>query len=100
MNLKKSGLKPVLSLIMGSRSDWPVMQKALPVLEEFKVSYEALVVSAHRTPQKMQDYALNCHKRGIKVIIAGAGRGRASARYGGLSHSPASYWCAHNEQNP
>ena len=73
MNLKKSGLKPVLSLIMGSRSDWPVMQKALPVLEEFKVSYEALVVSAHRTPQKMQDYALNCHKRGIKVIIAGAG---------------------------
>ena len=58
---------------MGSASDLPVMQEAADILMEFGVSYEIDIVSAHRTPEKMFEYAKNAHKRGIKVIIAGAG---------------------------
>lgn len=58
---------------MGSTSDLPVMQDAADILKEFGISYEIDIVSAHRTPEKMFDYAKNAHKRGIKVIIAGAG---------------------------
>ena len=70
---KKKSQKPLVSLIMGSQSDWPVMEKAIPLLEKLGIPYEVQVVSAHRTPRKMQTYALKCHKRGVKVIIAGAG---------------------------
>jgi len=58
---------------MGSDSDLPVMQAAADVLEELGVGYEIDIVSAHRTPQKLFEYAQNAHKRGIEVIIAGAG---------------------------
>ena len=58
---------------MGSTSDLPVMQDAADILKDFGISYEIDIVSAHRTPEKMFDYAKNAHKRGIKVIIAGAG---------------------------
>lgn len=58
---------------MGSDSDLPVMQKAADVLEEFNCSYELKVVSAHRTPELMQEFALQARERGIEVIIAGAG---------------------------
>lgn len=58
---------------MGSDSDLSVMQQAADILEEFQISYELDIVSAHRTPEKLFDYAKNAHKRGIKVIIAGAG---------------------------
>ncbi len=58
---------------MGSTSDLPVMQDAADILDELGISYELDIVSAHRTPEKMFDYAKNAHKRGIKVIIAGAG---------------------------
>lgn len=58
---------------MGSASDLPIMQAAADVLDELGVSYEIDIVSAHRTPEKMFDYAKNAHTRGIKVIIAGAG---------------------------
>lgn len=58
---------------MGSKSDLPIMQEAADVLKELGVAYEIDVVSAHRTPELMFDYAKNAHKRGIKVIIAGAG---------------------------
>ena len=58
---------------MGSTSDWPTMKKAVEVLARFGVSYEANVVSAHRTPALMADYALAAEARGLKVIIAGAG---------------------------
>ncbi len=58
---------------MGSKSDLPIMQEAAKILDFFKVSYEINVVSAHRTPELMLEYAQNAHKRGIKVIIAGAG---------------------------
>jgi 5-(carboxyamino)imidazole ribonucleotide mutase len=58
---------------MGSRSDWPVMQHAAEMLERLGVGYEAKIVSAHRTPQRLYDYATGAQARGIQVIIAGAG---------------------------
>ncbi len=58
---------------MGSDSDWPVMEGALRALEGFKVPTEVKVVSAHRTPKMMQSYALQAEKRGLQIIIAGAG---------------------------
>jgi len=58
---------------MGSASDLPVMQEAADILKEFGISYEINIVSAHRTPELMFEYAKNAHKRGLKVIIAGAG---------------------------
>lgn len=63
----------MVGIIMGSKSDLPIMQEAANILKEFDVSYEINVVSAHRTPELMFEYAKNAHKRGIKVIIAGAG---------------------------
>lgn len=65
--------KKLVSIIMGSDSDLPCMKKAAEVLEQAKVPFEVKVVSAHRTPQGMQKYALSAKKRGIRVIIAGAG---------------------------
>lgn len=62
-----------VGIIMGSKSDLPIMQEAAKMLEKFGVSYEINVVSAHRTPELMVEYAQNAHKRGVKVIIAGAG---------------------------
>lgn len=64
---------PLVGIIMGSDSDLPIMQEAAKILDEFKISYELTIVSAHRTPQRMYEYATNANKRGIKVIIAGAG---------------------------
>ncbi|MBN9295130.1 MAG: 5-(carboxyamino)imidazole ribonucleotide mutase [Flavobacteriia bacterium] len=63
----------MVGIIMGSKSDLPIMKDAAEILEKFGVSYEINVVSAHRTPELMVEYAKNAHKRGIKVIIAGAG---------------------------
>jgi 5-(carboxyamino)imidazole ribonucleotide mutase len=65
--------KPVVGIIMGSRSDWPTLKAAAAVLDALKVPYETKVVSAHRTPKRLYDYASNAQKRGLKVIIAGAG---------------------------
>ncbi|MFN4235441.1 MAG: 5-(carboxyamino)imidazole ribonucleotide mutase [Bacteroidia bacterium] len=65
--------KVEVGIIMGSNSDYPVMKAAADILEQFGVGVEVEVVSAHRTPEKMFDYAKNAHTRGIKVIIAGAG---------------------------
>ncbi len=68
-----STLHPLVGIVMGSDSDWPVMQAAAQVLEEFGVSYEAKVVSAHRTPDLLYDYAAVAQERDLKAIIAGAG---------------------------
>ncbi|MGB0166031.1 MAG: 5-(carboxyamino)imidazole ribonucleotide mutase [Luteibaculum sp.] len=62
-----------VGVIMGSDSDLPVLKDALEILKQLEVPFEVDVVSAHRTPEKMVDYAKNAHKRGIEVIIAGAG---------------------------
>ena len=64
---------PLIGIIMGSDSDLPTMEKAIALCEDFTVPHEVAIISAHRTPERMVDYARNAHKRGIKVIIAGAG---------------------------
>jgi 5-(carboxyamino)imidazole ribonucleotide mutase len=64
---------PLVGIIMGSNSDWPTMQGAAKMLEDFGVPYEARVVSAHRTPDLMFEYAEAARGRGLKAIIAGAG---------------------------
>lgn len=64
---------PLVGIIMGSTSDWPTMGEAAKVLEEFDVPYESKVVSAHRTPDLLAQYAKTAENRGIRVIIAGAG---------------------------
>ena len=63
----------MVGIIMGSDSDLPIMQEAIDILEGFDIQIEVDIVSAHRTPEKLFDYAKNAHKRGLKVIIAGAG---------------------------
>ncbi len=64
---------PQVGIIMGSQSDWPTMSHAATVLETLGVAFEKRIVSAHRTPQRMMDYAKTARDRGLKVIIAGAG---------------------------
>ena len=64
---------PLVGIVMGSDSDWPVMEPAARALEEFGVGYEAHVVSAHRTPRRMLEYAESAAGRGLRVVIAGAG---------------------------
>ena len=73
MNKAKPALKPVVGIVMGSDSDWPVMRAAAAMLDEFGVAYEARVVSAHRTPDLLFEYAESAQKRGLVAIIAGAG---------------------------
>jgi 5-(carboxyamino)imidazole ribonucleotide mutase len=66
-------VKPLVSIIMGSDSDLNVMQEAGKVLKEFKIPFEITIVSAHRTPKRLFEFAEKAHQRGIQVIIAGAG---------------------------
>lgn len=66
-------MEPVVAVVMGSTSDWETMKNACEVLDEYGVAYEKRVVSAHRTPDLMFEFAENASQRGIKVIIAGAG---------------------------
>ena len=66
-------MNPQVGIIMGSQSDLPIMAEAAQFLEELGIAYELTVVSAHRTPQRMIDYAHSARERGIKVIVAGAG---------------------------
>ncbi|MAD12358.1 MAG: 5-(carboxyamino)imidazole ribonucleotide mutase [Flavobacteriaceae bacterium] len=62
-----------IGIIMGSKSDLPIMKEAIEILKNFNIKTEVDIVSAHRTPSKLMDYGKNAHKRGLKVIIAGAG---------------------------
>ncbi|MFL1455691.1 5-(carboxyamino)imidazole ribonucleotide mutase [Marinobacter sp. GN3S48] len=66
-------MQPLVGLIMGSKSDWPTMEHAANMLDKLGVAYETRVVSAHRTPDLLFDYAKTASDRGLKVIIAGAG---------------------------
>jgi 5-(carboxyamino)imidazole ribonucleotide mutase len=65
--------KAVVGIIMGSQSDWPTLKKAAEILDELQVPFETRIVSAHRTPERLYDYAKSAKGRGLKVIIAGAG---------------------------
>ncbi len=64
---------PLVGIIMGSQSDLPIMKMAVTIMDECQIPYEIKVVSAHRTPDRMYEYANNAEKRGLEVIIAGAG---------------------------
>ena len=65
--------EPLVGVVMGSDSDWPTMKLAAEVLREYGIPFEARVVSAHRTPERMAEYGTAAHTRGLKVLIAGAG---------------------------
>ena len=65
--------KPLVGIIMGSDSDLPIMQDAARILDQLEITYELTIVSAHRTPERLFDYAKNALSNGIKVIVAGAG---------------------------
>jgi 5-(carboxyamino)imidazole ribonucleotide mutase len=69
----EAGERPLIGIVMGSQSDWSTMRQAADILDELGIRYEARIVSAHRTPKRMADYAENARGRGLKVIIAGAG---------------------------
>lgn len=71
--VKKKTAAPLIGLIMGSASDWATMENAANVLESFGVPYESVIVSAHRTPRRLFDYATTAAERGLKLVIAGAG---------------------------
>jgi 5-(carboxyamino)imidazole ribonucleotide mutase len=66
-------MQATVGIIMGSQSDWPVMEAAAKILEDFEIPFEVKIVSAHRTPELLMEYSSNAHVRGIQVIIAGAG---------------------------
>jgi 5-(carboxyamino)imidazole ribonucleotide mutase len=70
---KQPSGKTLVGIIMGSRSDWPTLRAAARVLDEFGIAYESRVVSAHRTPDRLYEYAKRAKARGLKAIIAGAG---------------------------
>ena len=70
-----AGKTPLVGIIMGSSSDWETLEHAAKILQELGVPHETRVVSAHRTPDLLFEYASSAEKRGIEVIIAGAGRG-------------------------
>lgn len=70
---KKPSAEPLVGIIMGSDSDWPTMKAAAETCVEFGIRHEARVISAHRTPQDLAEYAGQAHQRGLQVIIAGAG---------------------------
>jgi len=73
MKKRNKNNSPIVSIVMGSKSDWPTMKHAANVLKSLKVKFEKKIVSAHRTPKRMFDYAVNAKKNNIAVIIAGAG---------------------------
>jgi len=83
----KEKIAPLVGIIMGSDSDWPTMEAAYKVCQEFEIPCEVRVVSAHRTPDDMARYAKSAHKRGLRVVIAGAG---GAAHLPGMvaSHTP------------
>ena len=69
----KKSVKPLVAIIMGSKSDWPTMEHASKTFDEFSVAHETKIVSAHRTPDLLFEFAKSAESRGIEVIIAGAG---------------------------
>lgn len=72
-NILKSANKPLVAILMGSESDWPVMKEAAGALQELGIGFEAAVLSAHRTPQECLDFVRSASERGIRVLVGGAG---------------------------
>ena len=84
----------LIGIIMGSDSDLKIMQDAATILKEFDIPFELTIVSAHRTPMRMVEYATKAADRGLKVIIAGAGGAAHFAWHGCKLNNVAGYWCA------
>jgi len=72
-DMTRSSKKPQVGIIMGSQSDWKTMENTAKILDSLKIPYESRIVSAHRTPDRLYEYAKSARERGLKVIIAGAG---------------------------
>ncbi|MGR5984209.1 5-(carboxyamino)imidazole ribonucleotide mutase [Bacillus cytotoxicus] len=87
-------MKSLVGVIMGSTSDWETMKYACDILNELKIPYEKKVVSAHRTPDYMFEYAETARERGLKVIIAGAGGVCSFTRNGCDKDKSSCNWCA------
>ncbi len=83
-----------VAVIMGSSSDWKIMQESCNMLDYFEIPYEKQVVSAHRTPKMMVQFASEARERGINIIIAGAGGASTFTRYGCIINDATSYWSA------
>lgn len=73
MSTPSTAITPPIAIIMGSTSDWPTMEHAAKVLDALEIAYDATVISAHRTPQRLYDFSTAAADKGIQVIIAGAG---------------------------
>ena len=73
MKKTKKNISIIVSIVMGSKSDWPTMKHAADILKSLKIKFETKIVSAHRTPKRMFEYSINAKKNNIGVIIAGAG---------------------------
>lgn len=71
--MSETTTQPSIAVIMGSQSDWPTMKHACDILDTLDIPYESKIISAHRTPDRMADFAKTAQQRGLKVIIAGAG---------------------------
>ena len=85
---------PTVGVVMGSESDWKTMQKSVDILAKFDIPYEVLVVSAHRTPDRLFEYAADARARGIQVIIAGAGGAAHLPGMLGIKECSTSFWRA------
>jgi 5-(carboxyamino)imidazole ribonucleotide mutase len=82
---------PIVSVVMGSKSDWETMRHANEVLDEFEIAHECKIVSAHRTPQLLAEFATTAEGRGIEVVIAGAG---GAAHLPGMIAAQTLYLCS------
>ena len=90
--------KPVVGIIMGSKSDLGVMEGCTAELEALGVPYELVIASAHRTPAKVHEWASTAADRGIKVIIAAAGKGSLTGWCRGCLYAAAGYRCAYEDE--
>jgi hypothetical protein len=84
-----------VAIIMGSKSDFDIMSEAIEILKSFGIKTEHDIVSAHRTPNKMIEYAENAELNGIKGYYCRCWRCSSSARNGSFNHKPSSYWCSY-----
>ena len=83
-----------IAIIMGSNSDWPTMKHSADVLDELGIKYATKIISAHRTPDRLVNFAKNAQSDGYKVIIAGAGGAAHLPGNGGINDTSTSSWCS------
>lgn len=92
--------KPLVGIIMGSKSDMPAMEACTNQLDEMGVPYELVVYSAHRTPMQVHEWASTASERGMRVIIAAAGKAAALPGRRRCRDAPAGHWCPYEDERP